>query len=101
MHACTILCTESNASALPVQGAACLHTPQGQLASGTAPCSLIRLACTSPDPVAVAGCVAALNNICTSGEGIERVCEEVKRAPNVRTYHLHLLSLLCNMSRLS
>jgi hypothetical protein len=53
------------------------------VAGGATPGCLIRLACSSGDPATVAACIAALNNVCTFGEGSERVREEAKRAPSI------------------
>jgi len=65
-------------------GGACHHRPQGLVAASSAPASLLGLMNASRDALTVSACIAALNNLCTSEEGSDRVYEEAKRyAPHV------------------
>lgn len=44
-----------------------------------APAELLQLLCESSNPATVSGCVAAVNNLCATEEGLKRIFEEAKR----------------------
>ena len=67
-------------------GGVCQHRPQGLVAAGSAPASLLGLMNASHDAHTISACIATLNNLCASEEGADRVFEEAKRfAPHVRS----------------